>query len=603
MLDPNLISEIKERADIFDVISEYVVLRKQGQGFVGLCPFHDERTPSFSVSTQKQRYYCFGCQAKGDVIQFLQDINKRSFKEVVVDLAEKHQVVIQDLTPEEKAELKRQAVIRDELLAVLSSAAFFFQTELNKPSGSKALNYLRDRGLSPETIEKFNLGYANRDGASLYRHLVMVQGFSSEIVEMAGLIKCDSEGDRYYDVYRDRVVVPIHDSEGKVIGFGARTLGNESPKYLNSPDTPVFKKSKVLFGIDKAKVGIVKAKRVLVVEGFFDAIALHAAGINYAVASMGTALTDSQVRLGLRYTNSNALSLNFDNDKAGKTATQRAIDNVGALAYKGEVNLSIVALPDCKDVDEYLRSHGVEKYQQLLDNATPWIHWQIDKITRDRDLKQPGDYQTVSNALIGLLKNLGNQNLQSYYTAYCAELLSCGNSLLIPTKLESLVSQLRGKDPSRTRKVLDRGNIDRAYVDPLTLAERLLLRVFLHCPDERASIVGLLDAKCLSYTCEAYRFLWQRIIQVGDTPDLLLQLQAYMIDSSEDVTGWNDLMFLGVQEERDLKNPGHAVYSAIAVMERIARDKRCKELLLVWQQSGLESDYEAFLKEKSLQVN
>ncbi|MFM6281859.1 MAG: DNA primase, partial [Dolichospermum sp.] len=345
-LHPDTIEEVKLRADIVDVISEYVVLRKRGKDFVGLCPFHDEKTPSFTVSPYKQMYYCFGCQAAGNAIKFVMDLGKRQFAEVVLDLAKRYQVPVKTLEPEQRQELQRQISLRDQLYTVLASAAQFYQHTLRQSQGQKAREYLtKIRQFQEETIQQFGLGYAPPGWETLYRYLVESKHYPLQLVEQAGLIKPRKEGGGYYDVFRDRLMIPIRDLQGRVIAFGGRTLTEEQPKYLNSPETELFSKGKTLFALDAAKDAISKVDQAVVVEGYFDVISLHAAGINNAVASLGTALSIEQVRLLLRYTESKQLILNFDADKAGINATEKAIGEIANLAYTGEVQLKILNLP------------------------------------------------------------------------------------------------------------------------------------------------------------------------------------------------------------------------------------------------------------------
>jgi DNA primase len=233
-LHPDTIEEIKQRADIVDVISEYVVLRRRGKDFVGSCPFHDEKTPSFTVSQTKQMYYCFGCQAGGNAIKFLMDLGKRSFAEVVLDLARRYQVPVQTLEPEQRQELQRQLSLREQLYEVLATTANFYQHALRQSQGQKALQYLgSDRLLKEETIQQFGLGYAPASWETLSRYLVETKHYPAQLVEKAGLIKPRKEGGGYYDVFRDRLMIPIRDVQGRVIAFGGRTLTDEQPKYLN----------------------------------------------------------------------------------------------------------------------------------------------------------------------------------------------------------------------------------------------------------------------------------------------------------------------------------------------------------------------------------
>jgi len=294
-LHPDTVEAVKQRVDIVDVISEHVVLRKRGKDHTGLCPFHEDRSPSFSVSPSKQLYYCFGCGAGGNGIKFLMEIGKRSFTDVVLDLAKRYQVPVQTLEPAQRQELQRQLSLREQLYEVLALSSKFYEHALRQPDGQKALSYLLEqRQLDEATIQQFQLGYAPSGWQVLYGYLIEQKHFPVELVEQAGLIVPRQEGKGYYDRFRDRLMIPIHDLQGRVIGFGGRSLGDEQPKYLNSPETELFDKGKTLFALDQARAAIAKQDRAVVVEGYFDVIALHAAGIQNVVASLGTALNAAQ---------------------------------------------------------------------------------------------------------------------------------------------------------------------------------------------------------------------------------------------------------------------------------------------------------------------
>jgi DNA primase len=333
--------------------------------------------------------------------------------------------------------------LREQLYGVLASTAQFYQHALRQSQGQRAISYLRsDRQFQEETIQQFGLGYAPAGWETLYSYLVEDKHYPVQLVEKAGLIKPRKEGGGYYDVFRDRLMIPIRDVQGRVIAFGGRTLSDEQPKYLNSPETELFSKGRTLFALDQAKSGIAQSDQAVVVEGYFDAIALHAVGITNVIASLGTALCLEQVRLILRYTESKQLVLNFDADKAGTNAAERAIGEIAELAYKGEVQLKILNLPNGKDADEYLRSHTPDDYQQLLVNAPLWIDWQIQQIICDRDLRQATDFQQVTQQLVKLLKNIANKDTLNYYISYCAEILSLGDTRLIPLRVENLLTQI-----------------------------------------------------------------------------------------------------------------------------------------------------------------
>jgi DNA primase len=614
-LHPDTIDEIKQRADIVDVVSEYVVLRKRGKDFVGLCPFHDEKTPSFTVSQTKQMYFCFGCQAGGNAIKFLMELGKRSFADVVLDLARRYEVPVQTLLPEQRQELQRQLSLREQLYEVLASTTQFYQHALRQPLGEKAIEYLRDRQIKEETIQQFGLGYAPSGWETLYRYLVQDKHYPVQLAEKAGLIKPRKQGGGYYDVFRDRLIIPIRDDLGRVIAFGGRTLTDEQPKYLNSPETELFSKGKTLFALDQAKAGISQVDSAVVVEGYFDAIALHAAGITNVVASLGTALSLEQVRLVLRYCDSKQLILNFDADKAGTNAAERAIGEIAELAYKGEVQLKILNLPNGKDADEYLREYKPEDYRELLLNAPLWLNWQISQIICDRDLKQATDFQQVSQELVKLLKQIENKDTRSYYVSYCAEILSLGDTRLIPLRVENLLTQIAPSTAQRQPTTLrkhSRARVEKATINNserglLDQAEALLLRIYLHCPEQRQAIIAALEDRDLQFSLSHHRFLWQKILEmtVDIDANLVSTLQDRYLEFSEEMQLVSHLFHVSEKEQKEILRTPRVILVTTACMERVLREKRCRHYLELWEQIDAEAEpersqllYNAFYNEK-----
>ncbi|MDJ0619909.1 MAG: DNA primase [Calothrix sp. MO_192.B10] len=616
-LHPDTIEEVRQRADIYDVVSEYVVLRKRGKDFVGLCPFHNEKTPSFTVSQTKQMYYCFGCQAGGNAIKFLMELEKTSFTEVVLDLARRYQVPVKTSEFEQTQELQRQLSLREQLYEVLALVRQFYQHALKQPQGEKALNYLlSDRQLSEFTIQQFGLGYAPAGWETLYRYLVDNKRYPAQLVEQAGLIKPRKSGGGYYDVFRDRLMIPIHDIMGRVIGFGGRTLGDDQPKYLNSPETELFNKGKTLFALDKAKTGISQMDQAVVVEGYFDAIALHAAGINNVVASLGTAFSAEQARLVLRYTDSKQIVFNFDADAAGINATERAIGEIAELAYKGEIQLKILNIPDGKDADEYLQAHTSEDYHQLLAKAPLWLDWQIQQITKDKDLKQATDFQQVSQGLVKILKNIGNSDTRSYYVSHCAEILSLGDAKLVPLRIENLLTQIspttsyNKPTPAYVKKrqsVTSPQQTTPSEGSLLEVAEGLLLQIYLHCPEYREFIFDSLEERDLQFSLSHHRFLWQQILEVSDNPeyDLLSMVQDRCLEFPEEMGLVSHLFHINEKTQKDMLRVPLVIQAAIASMERVMREKRYRHFLELWEQTDPQTEakqaeyyYQAFYNEK-----
>lgn len=300
------IDQVSQRADIVDIVSERVVLRKSGANFRGACPFHNGTNASaLTVSPARQMYHCFNCDVSGGAVKFLMEIDKRSFSDVVLELAKRYNVPIQTVQPEKAQEIQRQISHRDRLYEVMGLTTSFYQHALYAPQGREALAYLSEkRQMSKETIQKFQLGYAPAGWETLMGYLVQQKQIPVSLVEEAGLVVPRKTGNGFYDRFRDRLMIPINDTRGRVIAFGGRSLGDEEPKYLNSPETELFNKSSVLFAMDHAREAISKSDQAIVVEGYFDAIALHQAGIEQAIATMGVALNADQMKQLLRYTDS-----------------------------------------------------------------------------------------------------------------------------------------------------------------------------------------------------------------------------------------------------------------------------------------------------------
>lgn len=600
-LHPDTIEQVKQRADIVDVVSEHVVLKKQGKDFVGLCPFHDDKSPSFSVSPSKQFYYCFSCGAGGNTIKFLMELGKRNFSEVVLDLANKYQVPVQTLQAEDRQEFQRQQSVREQLYEILAITAKFYEHALQQSQGAEALTYLkRDRNLSPETIQQFQLGYAPAGWETLCKYLVEQKRYPVAMVEKAGLSIPRKSGEGYYDRFRNRLMVPIHDSQGRVIGFGGRTLGDEQPKYLNSPETDLFDKGKTLFGLDKAKSAIAKQDQAIVVEGYFDVIALHAAGITNTVASLGTALSVAQVKQLLRYTESKRIVFNFDADRAGVQAAERAIGEIANLAYQGEVQLRILNIPDGKDPDDYLKHHPAKDYEDLLDRSPLWLDWQIEQAILNQDLKQSDQFQQAVTAIVSLLGNLPNPSLRTHYIHYCAELLSQGNSRLTQQIEENLRLQVRGQRwHGRSQKWQTPS--DRNLLEE---CESQLLRLYLHAPEYRAQLRGAIDAQDLEFSLSHHRFLWRQIRDIEQNDlngDLFEALRDRTHDFPREMSQVFSLFELDEKTKRDILRAPLVIRSATAGIERVMCEKRYRHFLDLWEKTDLSTtpDLGQFYQQKA----
>ncbi len=372
-----LIEEIRSRNDIVDVISGYVRLQKKGSSYFGLCPFHNEKSPSFSVSRQKQMYYCFGCGAGGNVYTFLMEYENFSFVEAVKYLADRAGIELPEV--EYSKEAKEKADLRASILEVNKLAAKYYYVQLKSERGKAAYTYLKDRKLSDETITAFGLGYSNKFSDDLYKYL-RKKGYSEELIRQAGLINTD-EKQGVYDKFWNRVMFPIMDVNSRVIGFGGRVMGDAKPKYLNSPETPVFDKSRNLYGLNRARTS--RKPYFLLCEGYMDVIALHQAGFTNAVASLGTALTPGHASLIKRYVRE--VYLTYDSDDAGTRAALRAVP----ILRDAGISAKVIRMDPYKDPDEFIKNLGAEEYEKRISEARNGFIFSIDMLSRDYDMGSP----------------------------------------------------------------------------------------------------------------------------------------------------------------------------------------------------------------------
>ena len=372
-----LIEEVRSRNDIVDVISSYVKLQKKGSSYFGLCPFHNEKSPSFSVSREKQMYYCFGCGAGGNVFTFLMEYENYSFQEALKYLADRAGVELPEA--EYSKEARERADQKAILLEINKVAAQYFYVQLKSPQGAHALSYLKDRGLSDEMIHSFGLGYSNKYSNDLYQYLKS-KGYRDELIVKAGLVTVD---ERYgvSDKFWNRVMFPIMDSNSRVIGFGGRVMGDAKPKYLNSPETMIFDKSRNLYGLNRARSS--RKPYFLLCEGYMDVISLHQAGFSNAVASLGTALTPGHASLIKRYVKE--VYLTYDSDEAGTKAALRAmpiLKDVGITAR-------IIRMEPYKDPDEFIKHLGAEAFEERIHKARNGFMFGLEVLERDYDLTTP----------------------------------------------------------------------------------------------------------------------------------------------------------------------------------------------------------------------
>ena len=406
MIPREYIDEVVRRSDITEVVSSYVQLRNRGRTHTGLCPFHSEKTPSFVVYPETQSFYCFGCGAGGDVITFVRKINNLDYVEAVKMLAGRAGMPM----PEEDDKAGR---LRSRVLAINKEAARFFYEQLNAENDDArtARAYWRGRGLSDSTIRRFGLGYSPNDFGALRRHL-RARGYTEEEMLASGLQKRSEKGN-VYDVFRGRVMTPIFDLRGNVIAFGGRVLGDEKPKYINSPETLVYKKSKAMFALNIAKKSA--SRRYILCEGYMDVISLHQAGFDTAVAACGTALTPDQVRLLGEY--ADEVVLCYDSDEAGQKATARSL----GLFAESPVKVSVLNIPGAKDPDEFIKKYGRERFEALLNGTSNAIEYKLAKVREKYDLARPADRVEYIKDAIHLLAGRLTPTEREVYAGRLAE--------------------------------------------------------------------------------------------------------------------------------------------------------------------------------------
>jgi DNA primase len=411
---------VKQQADIVRVVGEYVRLKKSGQNFTGLCPFHQEKTPSFAVHPVKQIYHCFGCGAGGDVFKFVMEMEKSTFPEAIRTVAEKCGIAIprpRERSPEERRENQQ----RSALVEMQREAAAFFVRQLHEsPEGKVAFAYLEERGLDRDTMKHFGLGFAPSSGDSLLRHLKAK--FPEKLLEASGLFSRDQSG-RLYDKFRRRIMFPIANESGKVIAFGGRAMGDDMPKYMNSPETPIYSKSSVLYHVDRAKEALRQNDFAVLVEGYMDAIAVARAGITNVVASCGTSLAEPQIKLLGRFTR--RVVVNYDPDTAGQVATERSL----TLLLEKEFEVRVLALPGGADPDKFLKEQGAEAYRELLAKAPPYLDYLIGRARR-MDRSTAAGKVAALNFLMPYVQRLPNRLLRSEWATRIASELRVDEPVL-----------------------------------------------------------------------------------------------------------------------------------------------------------------------------
>ena len=390
MYASEVIDEVVSRSDIVDIISGYIKLKKNGSSYVGLCPFHNEKSPSFSVSPGKQLYHCFGCGVGGNVITFVMEYENYTFLEAVKYLADKAGMQLPETSYSE--EEKKNRDLKAKLLEINKIAATYYYHQLKAENGKIGLSYLQKRGLSDTTINRFGLGYAGQTGNALYQYLKS-KGYDDALLKETGLFTYERG---IHDKFWNRVMFPIMDINNKVIGFGGRVMGDAKPKYLNSPETKLFDKSRNLYGLNAARIS--RKSNMIICEGYMDVISLHQAGFTQAVASLGTALTPGQAALMKRYTDN--VLITYDSDAAGVKAALRAIP----ILKEAGLTRKVINMQPYKDPDEFIKALGAEAFQERIDKAENSFMYEIGVLEKEYDRTDPAEstkFEREAAAIIG----------------------------------------------------------------------------------------------------------------------------------------------------------------------------------------------------------
>ena len=482
----DVIEEVRARNDIVDVISQYVTLKKKGANYFGLCPFHNEKSPSFSVSPGKQMYYCFGCGAGGNVITFIMEYENYSFGEALKYLADRAGITLPEA--EDSKEARAQRDLKNTLLEINRLAANYFYYQLKQPQGRPGYEYLKNRRLTDETITHFGLGFANKTPDDLYRYM-RSKGYDDSILKETGLFFIEERGAR--DKFWNRVMFPILDVNNRVIGFGGRVMGDGEPKYLNSPETKLFDKSRNLFGLNFARKS--REKYLLICEGYMDVIAMHQAGFTNAVASLGTAFTAQHALLLKRYTDQAVLT--YDSDGAGIRAALRAIP----ILKEAGISAKVLNMKPYKDPDEFIKNLGREEFQKRIDEAVNSFLFEISVIRSEYNMQDPesktGFYNAVAKKLLEFPEKLERDN----YTEAVAR------EYMIPAEdLKRLVNSLgeRGGFALRTPEQ-ERPKKKKEKDDGVRKSQRLLLTWLIEEPKLFETIQGIITPE--DFTDELYK--------------------------------------------------------------------------------------------------
>lgn len=562
-----VIEEVVSRNDIVDVISGYIKLKKSGSSYVGLCPFHNEKSPSFSVSGTKQMYHCFGCGVGGNVITFVMEYENYTFPEAVKMLADRAGIALPVM--EYSGEDRRERDIKTKLLEINKIAATFYYHQLKSPAGQSGLDYLKKRQLSDKTINTFGLGYAPQLTGDLYR-MLKEKGYDDELLKESGLFTYE-KGIR--EKFWNRVIFPIMDINNKVIGFGGRVMGDGKPKYLNSPETKLFDKSKNLYGLNVARSS--RKNNLIICEGYMDVISMHQAGFNQAVASLGTALTPGHARLMKRYTDN--VLITYDSDEAGVKAALRAIP----ILKEAGLSTKVINMRPYKDPDEFIKALGTEAFQERIDKAENSFMYEIGIIEKNYNRSDPESEtafeREVANKLVQFSEKLERDN---YMKAVCRQFMIPEDGM---REMVIRIGSQGGIIPRQTQPVRRMEPARKKKEDGIRQAEKILLTWMIEDGD--------IYDKVSEY------------IQPDDFIDPLFKDVASKVYEQYETGSVNPAAIIGSYSDGDMHSEIAAMFSAelSESLSKSEREKTLKDTVLRVKKSSLDYKLEHAADAKTMQ--
>ena len=569
------LSELLSKSDLAAIASEYTLLKPKGKRLWGCCPFHSEKTPSFSVVPDEQFYYCFGCHAGGSVVQFVMDAEKLTYVEAIKYLAQRAGMELPDDVDDDR--LRQERALKERLYAACKDAAMFYHAKLLSEEGKEAQKYLMGRNIDAATAAKFGLGYAPPGWDNLLKYMTE-KGYSNEHLLAAGLIIQGKGRDKYYDAYRDRVMFPIVSTAKRVLGFGARTMGNDTPKYLNTGDTPIFNKRNNLYGLN-----LQRGKHladIIIVEGYMDVISLYKAGVTNAVASLGTALTQQQARLIKRYVPK--VYISYDGDSAGQNATLRGLD---ILAKEG-LDVRVIVIPDNMDPDDYAKKFGGQEYLALKDKALTLNGFKLDSLMGGIDLSTPDGREEYAKKACALLARLEPVEQERYAPVIArrtglskeAILRQCGIS---GSPAGNSIGNSRNTKQQNRERLKSLNKTETALLCCMIKSGEALL-----CAMEEMAQCGI------SFSDSAINAFAEGLLArsvTGEKLDIPLALSMLPQEAAESVSA-------AIGSEDTVIDPVTTAKDCVATMAREAMDERIKELAAAMQTGGSDDEKREYME-------